>query len=96
MNPEDILYRERTERLRIVLNRSVELDPDRAAFVRELLDVGELGLALEVLCENLDEFDIPVSAGDRELINVVASGIGLEKYARYLDDNPLRAPEQSA
>jgi hypothetical protein len=93
MNPEDILYLERTEKLRIVLDHSVELDPDRAASVRVLLNVGELGLAIENLCENLDEFDIPVSASDREIINALTAGSPFEKYARYLDDNPLRPPE---
>ena len=81
---------DRSEALRTVLNHAVELSTDQAAFVRELIDVGELGLAFTFLCEYLDDLDAPISAADREIINALAPGLDSEKYARYLDDKPLK------
>lgn len=48
-------HSERAQALRTVLNHAVELSPDQATFVRELIDVGELGLAFAFLCEYLDD-----------------------------------------
>ncbi|HEY8913938.1 MafI family immunity protein [Lacisediminihabitans sp.] len=84
-------YFDRSQDLRTVLDHAVELPPNRSAFMRELIDVGELGLALTILCENLDELDAPVSASDRQIINALAKVLHAERYARYLDDNPLRS-----
>ncbi len=86
-------HSERAQALRTVLNHAVELSPDQATFVRELIDVGELGLAFAFLCEYLDDLGDPISRADREIINALAPGLDSEKYARYLDDNPVKGSE---
>ena len=83
-------YDDQSRALKSLVNNAVELLPERSAFMLEAIDAGEPQLAFETLCENISEFEIPLSVLDREIINALATGLDAEKYARYLDDNPLR------
>lgn len=81
---------DQSQALKSLVNNAVELLPERSAFILEEIDVGELQLAFETLCESISEFEIPLSVFDREIINALAPGLDAEKYARFLDNNPLR------
>lgn len=80
----------RSQALRSVIAHAIELPQERLEFMQELVDVGEPGLAFTILCENLNEFDVPISISDREIINALAGDLHAEEYGSYLDDNPVR------
>ncbi|WP_137973736.1 MafI family immunity protein [Pseudomonas sp. F(2018)] len=53
-------------------------DDDTAENVRELLSSGEPGVALEILCSQLVEFDISVSQGVKDLLAESARNMGMD------------------
>ena len=54
------------------------VDESTKAIVKELLACGEAGVALEVFCSQLLEFDIAIPSRVKELLEVAARKMGLE------------------
>ena len=63
------------------------LDPsfpqERLRSCHELVDAGELLVALELLAENIDDFAIPVPGTDRLILREIGGRVGLGQG--YLD-----------
>jgi hypothetical protein len=57
-------------------------------YILNYLNAGEPQLAFEVFCEHIFEYDLPLTQGDRDRINVLAAHLDSESYARDLDFNP--------
>ncbi|MCU1421225.1 MAG: hypothetical protein JWN36_876 [Microbacteriaceae bacterium] len=58
--------------------------------VTELAEVGEPVVGFEILCDQLFEYDIPLSSSDRSELRELGSGMGIERRVWALDDNPTR------
>lgn len=54
------------------------LPNDTAATVIELAQAGEWGIALEILCEQLFEYDISISRAARDRIAALGGQMGLD------------------
>ena len=67
------------KRMQAVLDEISEyLAPDTEGNVRELLVHGEAGIALELLCTKLVEFDIAIPMKIKEQLAVFAEDMGME------------------
>lgn len=67
------------KRMQAVLDEiSQYLVPDTERNVRELLVHGEAGIALELLCSQLAEFDIAIPLKIKEQLAVFAEDMGME------------------
>ncbi|QQB36364.1 MafI family immunity protein [Achromobacter deleyi] len=67
------------KRMQAVLDEISEyLAPDTEGNVRELLVHGEAGIALELLCTQLVEFDIAIPMKIKEQLAVFAEDMGME------------------
>lgn len=52
------------------------LDPERVEGIRSLNDAGEWALALEMTCENLYDFEVPISRRAYELLEYADQKLG--------------------
>lgn len=77
--------------MREVLARSPEAPAGAdKRFIGELVDAGEWEIALDFLCSQLDEYDLPVSPSLRSDLDALGEGLGVD-VARYFRHGP---PEQ--
>ena len=52
----------------------------RVESIRGIVDAGECGLALEILCSNLYEFDVPLRDDEINEIESLAAVLGLPEH----------------
>ena len=61
----------------------VSLDPsfprERLRSIHEMVDAGELEVALEILAENINDFDMPVPDDARAILLEIADGVHLDR-----------------
>ena len=73
----------------LALERS--LTPEETQEARELIDVGEPGIAFELVCTQLDEHDAAVTPQLRESLEEVGTTLGLDpaywKMLRVADES---------
>ncbi|WP_170284933.1 MafI family immunity protein [Kribbella amoyensis] len=74
---DDLLGRLRA----VVLDVEASLAPERVQTIWELIDVGEPGIALELLCANLDDLEIEISSSTFTAIK--AAGLTMQVDPSY-------------
>ncbi|MEM7557323.1 MAG: MafI family immunity protein [Cyanobacteria bacterium P01_A01_bin.84] len=63
----------------LYLTRDV-LIPDRIEGISSCIHAGEWGIAFEILCENLYEYESPISKQVYELLEEIGSTLKIKKY----------------
>jgi hypothetical protein len=77
-----------TALMRNALALKHDIPPEFRENLLVYINAGEPQLAFEVFCEHIFEYDLPLTQGDRDRINVLAAHLDSESYARDLDFNP--------
>ena len=81
------------DQLRSALEAAADLPDADLDSIRELIDAGELGIALEVLCTQIYEYDVEVNGPQRSRLE--ALGEALSVPVAYLLGDPWAAsPDQ--
>ncbi|MDB5337679.1 MAG: hypothetical protein JWN70_3298 [Planctomycetaceae bacterium] len=82
--------------LRELKSRALELltqipgsDPELSASLAEDINAGEVGLALELLCDQLEVYQVPLSTVARTSVHALGVDLGDEASAKLIDSNPL-------
>ncbi len=88
MHSEDVDYPTLAKDLHSLLNQvAPALPADRVRSIRELIVIGgEYGVALEILCDNIMDFDIKLTQATHERIRLMATRLKIpESYWRMPD-----------